>query len=101
MVRSCKVTISDIDGIAHIIDVTAETLYEAVALGLAAVRRSDWATGIAEGYNVVQVSVTEIPVKHAVRLKEFNAWLERSGGSPRDVTQRLKIKSILGMPTGR
>jgi len=40
-VRSCKVTIQDMEGITHTVDVTAETLYEAVALGMAAIRTDD------------------------------------------------------------
>jgi hypothetical protein len=30
-VRSCRVTIKDMDGVKHTVEVTAETLYEAVA----------------------------------------------------------------------
>jgi len=33
-VRSCRVTIRDTEGIEHSAEVTAESLYEAVALGL-------------------------------------------------------------------
>ena len=36
--RSCRVTITDMEGISHTVEVTAATLYEAVALGLAAMR---------------------------------------------------------------
>jgi hypothetical protein len=38
-VRSCKVTIEDMNGVRHTVDVTAGSLYEAVALGMAAIRR--------------------------------------------------------------
>ena len=41
-VRSCRVTINDLEGVAHTVHVTAETLYEAVALGLAAIRKDSW-----------------------------------------------------------
>lgn len=41
-VRSCRVTIQDIDGVSHTVDVTAATLYEAVAQGLAAIRGNEW-----------------------------------------------------------
>ena len=53
-VRSCKVTIQDMEGVTHTVNVTAETLYEAVALAMAAIRTSDWATGIAQGLNTVR-----------------------------------------------
>ena len=36
--RSCRVTITDMEGVAHTVEVTASSLYEAVALGLTAIR---------------------------------------------------------------
>jgi hypothetical protein len=41
-VRSCRVTIRDLEGIEHSAEVTAESLYEAVALGLRAIRQCSW-----------------------------------------------------------
>ena len=96
-VRSCKVTIKDLDGVAHTIDVTASTLYEAVALGMAAVRSEEWANGVALGLNSVKVRVTNIPVEHEVALKDFTKWLDKTGGSPREVSDRHRIRTILGM----
>lgn len=96
-VRSCKVTIKDLDGVAHSVDVTASTLYEAVALGMAAVRGEEWANGIALGLNSVKVRVTNIPVEHDVPLKDFTKWLDKPGGSPREVSDRHRIRTILGM----
>ncbi len=101
MVRACRVTINDMEGVAHTVEVTAETLYEAVALGIAAIRKKDWVEGIAQGMNTVQVSVTDIPVKHSVRMKEFNAWLEREGGAPKDRSGRNRVRKILGLPETR
>jgi|SRR5579864_801307 len=98
--RSCQVTIQDLDGISHTVDVTAATLYEAVAQGLAAIRRNDWVAGIAQA-NVVKVSVANVRVVHEVKLMDFNKWLDRTGVSPREVTDRKRIRSILGMPVSR
>ena len=99
-VRSCRVTIQDLDGVAHTVEVTAETLYEAVAQGLAALRRSDWVAGFQQG--IVKVSVADVRVEHQVKLADFTKWLERPGAkSPRDMIQRQKLRSILGMPSNR
>ena len=65
-VRSCRVTIQDMDGVSHTVDVTAATLYEAVAHGLAALRANEWVAGIAEGLNVIKVSVSDVRVEHEV-----------------------------------
>jgi hypothetical protein len=96
-VRSCRVTITDLDGVAHSVEVTASTLYEAVALGLAAIRGNKWVNGIPDGFNSVKVRVMDIPVDHEVRLKDFTNWLERRGNTPKEVTDRKKIRGILGL----
>ena len=95
-VRSCRVTIQDLEGVGHTVDVTAGSLYEAVAHGLAAFRGSDWVAGISQGH--VKVSVAEVRVQHEVNLSEFTKWLERTNGSPREVSERKRIRAILGLP---
>jgi hypothetical protein len=74
--RACRVTIQDINGVSHTVEVGAATLYEAVAQGLAAIRGNEWVAGIAQGLNVVKVSVADVPVEHEVRLKDLTAWLD-------------------------
>jgi len=89
------------DGVSRTVEVTAATLYEAVAQGLAAIRGNEWVAGIAQGFNVVKVSVADVRFEHEAKLGEFTKWLEKAGGSPRDVSQRQRIRSILGMPVSR
>jgi len=48
--------------------------------------------------NVVKVSVVPVRVEHEVKLMDFTKWLEKKGGSPREVSDRHRIKSILSMP---
>jgi hypothetical protein len=99
--RTCRVTIRDIDGISHSVEVTSSSLYEAVAQGLAAIRGHEWVAGVAQGVNVVRVSVANVRVEHEVHLMDFTKWLEKPGGSPREVTDRRRIREILGMPIAR
>jgi hypothetical protein len=100
-VRSCRVTIQDLDGVSHTVEVTAATLYEAVAQGLAALRGNEWIAGIAEGSNVVRVSVADVRVEHEVKLRDFTKWLDRTNGSPREMSERIRIKTILGVQAAR
>jgi hypothetical protein len=100
MVRSCRVTIKDMQDVSHTVEVTAESLYEAVALGLRAIRGRDWVEGLRDQFKV-DVSVSEILVRHTVEVKEFNTWLEREGGAPRDLVQRKRARKILGLPETR
>ncbi len=97
-VRSCRVTIEDMEGISHTVNVTAATLYEAIALALKSLAGEEWVSGIADGLNVARVSVTNVPIEHCVTLKDFNAWLQKNGSSPREVSARYRIREILGIP---
>ena len=58
-------------------------------------------TQYASGLNVVKMSVADVRVEHEVKLMDFTKWLERVGGSPREVSDRHKIRAILGMPVLR
>jgi len=99
LVRSCHVTIRDVEGVDHVTQVTASTLYEAVALGLASLRGEEWVSAISEGLNAVRVSVTNVPVEHCVKIQDFNTWLRRDGGTPRERADRSRIREILGIGT--
>jgi len=81
--------------IEHTIDVTAETLYEAVAAALATLQQDSWVGEIAQGLNTVSVLVQQPPVKHEVKIKDFLSWLGRQGGSPADVALRGRVQNML------
>jgi hypothetical protein len=88
------------EDVSHTVEVTAESLYEAVALALRAIRGGNWVKGLRDQFKV-DVCVTEIPVRHTVEMKEFNAWIAREGGAPRDLVQRKRARKILGLPETR
>jgi hypothetical protein len=94
-VRSCRVTIRDLEGIEHSAEVTAETLYEAVALGLRAIRQNSWAENIGPNFTI-RVLARDTPVEHTVEFRAFHKWLEQQGRSPREITARARVREILG-----
>ena len=61
-VRSCRVTIQDLDGTSNTAEVTASSLFEAVAQGLSALRKNEWVEGIEERFGTVKASVAEVHV---------------------------------------
>jgi hypothetical protein len=77
--------------------VTASSLFEAVALGLKALRGNQWVRGIPDGFAPVRVRVIDIPVDHELKMKDFTAWLDRTGNSPKEGIDRKKIRAILGV----
>jgi hypothetical protein len=95
-ILSYRVTIQGMDGVLKTVEVRRPALCEAVAKGLAAIRGNEWVAGIAQALNV-KVSVADVRVEHEVNLRDFSKWLDRKGGSPREVTDRQRIRSILGM----
>jgi hypothetical protein len=94
--QNCQVTVRDIEGVMHSVDVTASTLYEAVAIGLRALRENEFAGEIPDGLSQVTVTVAFPRVEHKVDMQLFNQWLERSDRSPADKTHRARVRVLLG-----
>jgi hypothetical protein len=78
------------------VEVTAETLYEAIATALAALQQDNWVGEIGQGFTTVTVVVQQPPVKHEVKMKDFVLWLGRQGRSPAEVVLKQKLERILG-----
>jgi len=94
VLRTCTVAVRDVQDIEHSVDVTAETLYEAVT-ALAALQKDVWVGEIGQGFTTVTVLVQQPPVKHEVKMKDFVSWLGRQGRSPAEVTLKQKLERIL------
>jgi hypothetical protein len=95
LVRRCKVSVADIEGVEHSTEVTAGSLYEAIAAALISLRKDDWVGEIGRGLTTVKVEVQQPPVTHEVRMKDFQAWLERKSGSPAEMVLRDKLVEML------
>jgi hypothetical protein len=54
--KACTVVVHDLNDTAHSLDVSAETLYEAVAQALAAVKGHEWAADIGRRLTTVTVA---------------------------------------------
>jgi len=95
--KACTVVIHDLNDTAHSLDVTAETLYEAVAQALAAVRGQDWVGEIGRGLTTATVKVRNPEVTHIVKVQDFENWLNRGCKSPKDMAQKARLRQMLGM----
>ena len=94
--RTCTVAVKDLRDVEHSIEVSAETLYEAIATALAALQQDSWVGEIGQGFATVTVVVQQPPVKHEVKIKDFVSWLGRQGRSPAEVMLKQKLEKILG-----
>jgi hypothetical protein len=93
--RTCRLTCSDLNGIEHVVEVTADTLYEAVAQGLRAFRDADWASDIGLGLTKIRVTVKQPEVEHTVHVRDFENWLESAGRSPAEMSLKTRLRELL------
>jgi hypothetical protein len=65
--RACTPSFTGPSGVRHGVEVTAETLYERAALGLALLRKDGWTEAIAPGTEL-EVQVRQPAARHTVTL---------------------------------
>ena len=94
--RCCKVSREDLRGVEHTVEVTADSLYEAVSQGLRAFRATDWADTVGPGQTTVTVVVKNPEVQHRVRVQDFERWLESQGRTPAEVSLKSRLRELLG-----
>ena len=92
--RSCKVACRD-SGTDHTVEVTAESLFEAVGRALSILRQDDWLDGIGEGLTELKVRVSQPTVEHRVRMKDFQRWLESYGRTPAEGALKQRLLEMI------
>jgi len=66
--KSCRFAIVDLTGVEHSLTVSAGSLYEAVARGIAAIRYREWVGDLPLDCGTVRVTVlSETRVDHTVK----------------------------------
>ena len=90
--RTCKVSCLDANGAEHAVEVTARSLYEAVARGLHVLRQRDWVEEIQN--STVKITVKEPEVEHTVRIKDFEKWLASNGKSPAEQALKSDLRAL-------
>jgi hypothetical protein len=94
--RTCKVSCLDAAGIEHTVQVTAQTLYEAVAQALRVFREHEWCEKDLRGSAAsVVVKIAPPEVEHRVRLRDFASWLESAGKSPAEMILKNRLREII------
>ena len=96
---SCRAAISK--GVEHSLEVTAASLYEAVAQGLRAFRENDWVDELGRGHATITVVIKQPRVEHKVRIQDFEEWLDGHARSPADMSLKNRLRELLGRPDGK
>jgi hypothetical protein len=81
-VRACAVTFTDSRGSLHTVDVSAESLFEAAVLGVAALRRSGFMEEAPGPGTRLQIEVREPVARHTVSVQQVQRWLDEWGTNP-------------------
>ena len=89
------VTVTDIRGVRHTAEVTAESLYEAAAMGLAALKREGWSGQVGPATRI-EVRVQEPVITHQLTVQQIERWLEGATINPNETIKKQKLKALLG-----
>ena len=93
VLKTCRVTYSTSQGINHTVEVTAETLYEAVAQALSLFRENDWSDDVQRVPATMTVRVKQPEMEHRVRTQDFEKWLEAAPRNPAEMALKNRLRS--------
>ena len=92
--KTCKISCRDSNGAEHTVEITARSLYEAVARGLHVLRQNDWVDRINPN-SAIAITVKEPEIEHRVRIKDFENWLASNGKSPAEQALKSDLRALL------
>ena len=94
--RTCIVSFRDWDGMEHSVEVTAESLYEAAALGVKQFRSSRFAEATGPGTATkLKVSVKQVESHHELTLGQLESWIQGGARSPRERVLKDRLGKVL------
>jgi hypothetical protein len=93
--KTCRVSCVDLCGVEHAIEVTAASLYEAVAQALRIFSDNEWIEGIGRGQTPILVKVKHPETEDTVRVQDFERWLEASPRSPAALALKNRLRELL------
>ncbi len=93
--RTCRVSFQDVAGVAHSVEVTAESLFEAAVLAIRAFRAAEWMESGPGNASVLEISVLHPIAKHRIPLRKVTAWLEANGTTPKEQANKQRLRELL------
>jgi len=96
MVSRCRVSYTDAQGI-HSVELSAETLYDAIAQAVAEFRDDKTVSNPPSADTDFTVTVMRRPIEHIIRLKRVQEWSQPSTkGGPAETLRRERVRKMLG-----
>ena len=93
-VRTCTVSFTAPSGVRHSVGVTAESIYEAAALGVSALKNSGWVDAIGSGTEL-EIQVREAATCHRLTVQQIRRWCDGVAVSPDDTLKKRQLKQLL------
>jgi hypothetical protein len=91
----CRVSYTDHEGI-HSVEVSAETLFEAVAQAVAEFKEDKTVPSPPGPETEFRVEVLRKPIEHFIRLKRVTEWAQFGNAtSPVELLKRERVRKIL------
>ncbi|HJU11102.1 MAG TPA: hypothetical protein VJ728_09510 [Candidatus Binataceae bacterium] len=95
--KTCRVSCVDLSGIEHAVELSANSLYEAVAHALQIFRDNDWIEDLGRGQTTILVKVKHPETEHTVRVQDFERWLEATPRSPAEMVLKNRLRELLSI----
>jgi hypothetical protein len=92
--RTCLVTVTDLRGIRQSVEVTAETVFEAAARALSALRQDPWIDAIGPATRL-DIQVPQPAITHTVTVQQLERWANGSAVNPDERIRKDQLKAIL------
>ena len=92
--RTCTVSFTGPSGVRHSVEVTAESIYEAAALGVSALKNSGWVDAIAPGTEL-KIQVREPATCHRLTLQQIRRWYDGVAVSPDETLKKRRLRQLL------
>ncbi len=93
--RTCRVSFQDPAGVAHCVEVTAQSLFEAVVLAVKAFRGAEWMESGPGMGTVMEVSVLHPVARHRIKLQRVTEWLGANGRTPKEQANKQRLRALL------
>jgi hypothetical protein len=95
MVRTCVVTFTDLDGVHHVAEVTAESVYEAACLAVRVFRESGVIEQSPGAGTRLEIEVKSPTLRHVVTVGQVQRWVQIGSTNPNEEAKRKRLREIL------
>jgi len=92
--RTCTVSFTGPSGVRQSVEVMAESIYEAAALGVSALKSDGWADAIARGTEL-EVQVREPATCHRFPMQQIRRWCDGVAVSPDETLKKRQLEQLL------